>query len=494
MENRNIQKKDFLSAVLGFALVYAFLVYLNAIFPTQSDDLGKKIEGIQRAIRSYMTWNGRIGELMLVTFGSYFATLPLYSVVNAFVGAAVITLLFVNIFARLPENDMKDMACFSVLFAFIMFDPIFAFGSVFYWAAGSFNYLWAWFFILLCITPVRLYWHNQNFLKSASFAILVLGIPVGVAAGWSSEFGIVLILAWGASIVYAKTKGIKLPLWYYTTFAAFVIGWLILYVCPGARLRARYFKNYCSLIDLLKLGPVKLTEKIFKTYDIFNKNLYYELFFLVSLFLLLSAVLYKPSLKKFEKSMLAIFVMLYCMQSLSKLCFLVSAIFVCIPASVVAKKENMFLSKLFAAMSIVLILELLFIGATIQVGVPRRSNFQYTILTACMVLINLAFCFETLKNNAASKRILAVCCMSLSILFALFVGIACMKMHKKWEKMELSIQEQKAKGSKDIVVDRLTFVSSYWNYGDWGNPGNNAKVWPNTQYAGYYGADTFIAQ
>ena len=60
--------------------------------------------------------------------------------------------------------------------------------------------------------------------------------------------------------------------------------------------------------------------------------------------------------------------------------------------------------------------------------------------------------------------------------------------------MELSIQEQKAKGSKDIVVDRLTFVSSYWNYGDWGNPGNNAKVWPNTQYAGYYGADTFIAQ
>ena len=52
---------------------------MNFIFPTQSDDIGRKIEGIGRAVQSYMTWNGRFGELLLVTFGSFFSTTPFYA-------------------------------------------------------------------------------------------------------------------------------------------------------------------------------------------------------------------------------------------------------------------------------------------------------------------------------------------------------------------------------------------------------------------------------
>lgn len=60
--------------------------------------------------------------------------------------------------------------------------------------------------------------------------------------------------------------------------------------------------------------------------------------------------------------------------------------------------------------------------------------------------------------------------------------------------MEHSVEEQKARGIADVTVDKSTFQSKYWGYGDWGNPGENPDVWPNTTYAHYYGVETFIAK
>ena len=67
-------------------------------------------------------------------------------------------------------------------------------------------------------------------------------------------------------------------------------------------------------------------------------------------------------------------------------------------------------------------------------------------------------------------------------------------MKRKWDLMERNIAEQKNQGITNIIVERNTFHSKYWGYGDWANPGEDSSVWPNTIYANYYGVETLIAK
>lgn len=492
MSKNGFQKNNFVALVLILAS-YAFLAYLNLIFPTQSDDIGRKLEGIQRAVRSYMHWNGRFGELMLITFGSYFATTPWYAFVNAAVGTSVVMMLFVLIAGRLPQSK-RDVAIFSMICMFLMFDRVFSFGSVFYWAAGSFNYLWAWFFILLLVLPVGLFWHGKTFSKTLNVIICMAGIPLGIIAGWSSEFGIVIILFWAASVVFVKLKKKKLPMWYWSSLCAFILGWIILYKCPGHRERAKLFESYLSLLDLIKLGPKGLANRILAVFNNFSIMFYYENFFLVSLFLLLTSLLYKPSLKKFESTVLAIFLLLFCFRSMPKIFFILCALFVCVMSAVVIRKENVFLSNLFVSLSGILLAEFFFIGATIQVGVPRRACFQYTTLNIGIAALNMIFFFESLKGKTRILKTVTVLCECAMLTGVCFVGICCTKMHIKWQCMERSIEQQKAQGITNVVVNKDTFISRYKCYGDWGNPGTNPLLWPNTSYASYYGVETFVAK
>ena len=156
-------QSDFTSKISLFACLYLFFFTLNFIFPTQSDDIDGVFGGLSAAINSYIGWNGRIGELLRVAFGASFAHTPFYAFINAFIAVVLLYLFFVLIFARLPLTQNKgkfskfndiSVICFMLicLFAFS------GFGSVFYWAAGSFNYLWAWTLILAWCVPYRLFW------------------------------------------------------------------------------------------------------------------------------------------------------------------------------------------------------------------------------------------------------------------------------------------------------------------------------------------------
>ena len=159
----NFMGKNFLKnygVLLFFIGVFLFLYFLNAIFPTQSDDLGAELGGLTAAVNSYNNWNGRFGELLRVSFGSYLATTPFYAPMNALVGATVIFLVFLLVFARRPESTLKDISILSILIVFLLIDNSLCFGSFFYWDAGSFNYLWAWLLILLWILPYRFYWQG----------------------------------------------------------------------------------------------------------------------------------------------------------------------------------------------------------------------------------------------------------------------------------------------------------------------------------------------
>lgn len=105
-------------------------------------------------------------------------------------------------------------------------------------------------------------------------------------------------------------------------------------------------------------------------------------------------------------------------------------------------------------------------------------------------------CFEHFREKGRICRIAFACCAFLSFSMASFVGFECIAMSRKWDKMVESVQRQKAQGIKNIVVDKNTFHSRYWNYGDWGNPKGieNINNWPNTSYAQHFSVDSFVAE
>ena len=492
MKNQNMNK-NYTTTLVLFFITYVFLIFVNAVFPTQSDDIGRKIEGIGRAIESYKSWNGRFGELLLVTFGSYLSTTIFYGPINGLIGSCVIMLAFVNIRGRLPEKSVKDISFFGAFLVILLLDTTSSFGSIFYWAAGSFNYLWAWLFILLLITPVVSFWRGEVFSEKTQKIITASNLPLGIIAGWSSEFAIVIIVLWITTIIYAKIRKIKLPLWYYTGLASLCLGWIILYISPALKIRGANEKKYISLTDLFKSGPEGIFKRLIKTYDMFRKIFYYQTAFILSLFLLETSLLKKTGLKKILAIFLCI-ILLALSLFINKLIFMLLAISIFLIISIKTKKQDTYLANLYLCMAGLLIVEFLYIGATIQIYVPRRARIQFTFIFSAMFFILMEYFFRmTEKKQGLQKAFLILSCF-ISASTMIFVASECFNMHLKWKKMEKSIFDQKAAGLEDIIVEESTFDSIYWSYGDWSNPHEFPFEWPNTSYAQYYGVKTFTAQ
>ena len=150
---------------------------------------------------------------------------------------------------------------------------------------------------------------------------------------------------------------------------------------------------------------------------------------------------------------------------------------------------------MFFIIGCVLFAELVFIGATIQVYyMPRRAGFQYSILNFILITIVMDYCFEAFKSNFKVKLSAFTFCALLNLSIISFVSWECYSMYLKWREMEQSIELQKRNGIRDVIVDKATFESKYWSYGEWSNPDENFNEWPNTSYALVYGVDTFTAK
>lgn len=260
------------------------------------------------------------------------------------------------------------------------------------------------------------------------------------------------------------------------------------------RKRATLFEDYYSIGRLLKLGPNKLRKRIFSTFNRDLKTFYYTTFILVTAFLLLTAATFKPSLKKFESCVLAIFIMTFCIRSMPKIFFISSAILICGLSAAVIRKENKKLSNIFLLITGILSVEFIFIGATIQIGIPKRAKFQFSILSVTILMINAFYFFEAFTNRHRLIKTAKILCCSAGILSITAVSTECFNMRCKWERMEKSIACQKSEGAEDIVIDINTFRSKYPNYGDWINPDENLDTWPNTSYAQYYKVKSITAQ
>ena len=482
---------------LIFFILYIFLFALNAIFPTQSDDLGATFRGIEGALSSYSNWNGRFGELLRVAFGSYLAHTPIFAFINAFFGALIFYLVFMLFFGRIPLFNLTD--CAIIAFMLLSFMIFRAFGAIFFWAAGSLNYLWAWSLILLWILPYRIFWQNKDNAKVDNSLVKALGmLTLGIIAGWCSEFGIVIVVLQIALLIYGIYTKRSLPLWYYAGIFGFIIGWVVLYSSPGHKNRAiKHFQQsgaYISLSDFLALS---FKEKFLRYQKVFGSYKLYIIQGLVVFSLMAFYVKTYISTSRFYKVLLICIglVVIACLSRIGRLCFLFPLLFipfVCYLSFLFAKAKAYEKSTYVFIIAVLLFAYFLSIGATIQIGIPSRAKLHYWILDSGLFLfmcLIIKDAFGKTFIQYTKKAIIGMC-----IVYAIFVFSACAQMRLKWEGMPSLIDAQKAFGAKEIIVKKDTFHSYYRRYSDWGNPGDNPNVWPNTTYARFFGVEKFIAK
>lgn len=143
--------------ILSVGGIFLFLFILNILLPPQSDDLDAyfmSYDGIKGGIRSYMNWNGRIGEFLFMSFVGRFHPL-LFDFINAIFGVGFILGIFFLSFGRGPKDNLDSNMLILILLLLMGFS---SFGANFLWGSGSLNYLWGLSFILLFLLSYRIYY------------------------------------------------------------------------------------------------------------------------------------------------------------------------------------------------------------------------------------------------------------------------------------------------------------------------------------------------
>ena len=623
-----------------FLALYLFFFVLNALFPAQSDDLGVGIGGLKAMANSYLNWNGRLGELVRIWFGSFLAHTPYFAFINASFCVALLYLLFVLIFGRLPRclpsvyenldsknaqiqvqpNKPKSSAigfdipsdvavlCFMLL-AFMAYK---GFGAVFFWVAGSLNYLWAYCLILGFCVPYRMLGgrmyerkctknmqnqHNavchteplgkvsrydndsviaseqsergnplelqENFkntplenqqdchdllrksrndkkIKESIKASAMLFL--GILAGWSSEFGIVLAIFLIGFMIYAICKGVKLPLWAYCGIIGFIAGFCALYFSPGHRSRAERFAEVLDYVSLSKLWAMSLSEKYARLANAFRGNITKTLLMQCATLGIIALLVKRRHITQLVTFSLVVYFVLLCVKwgsvgyfaylfapSVAGLCVfayvreraLHSANFENLDSenaretldskiagrgcenshntgqnldsrNAISATQTPANPALFLALAGLCLAHFLATAASIQVGLPPRAKLIWVLLGMAMC-IALARIYAPFLSERAKSAIKNLVCLSCAI-FALFVLYASVDMRLKWERMLASIDAQKALGRQEIVVNKEVFSSFYYGYTDWGNPNEKVNEWPNTSYARFFKVEKFIAE
>ncbi|WP_394954726.1 DUF6056 family protein [uncultured Helicobacter sp.] len=482
--------------MLGIGL-YLFFFVLNALFPTQSDDFGAPLGGIDSMMHSYMHWNGRIGELLKVWFGSYLSHTPYFAFINALFGVGFFYLMFALLFGRFPTLTLIDCAAIALMLFVLM--AFRAFGAIFFWAAGSLNYLWAYCFILLYLLPYRIFWQAPS--AHTRFSLLkALGIFVlGVIAGWSSELGIVVVVFQIALLGFGLWRRISLPLWYYVGIVGFVAGWIVLYASPGHRVRAiNHFQKSGAYISISDFLAMSFQDKFARWQRVFGSHQLYvtQVFVYIALWWAYICRIYKTLPGRILLITLGIIPMIMLAFVYPKsLGFLVTPIilgFSLYLAYMFYKHQEDMKARYATIITFVLLAYFISIAATLQMGLPGRARLHYGIFDISLLILMCKILGEDLTQRTRElfqKLIIMIC-----VLFGLFVLMACADMRLKWERMLASIAAQKAMGVTEIIVETQTFVSYYGNYTGWSNPGSNPDVWPNNVYARVFGVQKFTAR
>lgn len=274
-----------------------------------------------------------------------------------------------------------------------------------------------------------------------------------------------------------------------------MLGWVVLYMSPGMHKRAALpvFEQYLSLSEIFKLPPKEFIKRIL---SVCRLNIYsiLESYVLILFILVLCSFFYKIDFKPMIKIILFALPTILVLGINRVSIIIYPTVFFFIYQS---GNENKKVKNILILILALLFSQFLFVGSLIQIlAVAKRAHFQFNIINFALIAISMHLCFEYFSQKKAICKAAFIFCVVFSFATAGFVPIECYNMSKKWDKMVESVEAQKAQGIENVVVDKNTFQSKYWSYGDWGNPQGieNIDQWPNTSYANYFGVKTYVAE
>ncbi|WP_353499998.1 DUF6056 family protein [Vibrio sp. CB1-14] len=234
---------SFLKVLLCLTL-YFFV--LNLVFPLVSDDFShlmtsEQLGGLQAAANSFMTWNARTGELLLLLLGDWLNGVT-YSVFNTLIFASIFYFTYQILYVRKPVSTSEPWSIL-VMLTILMLGSIF--GAVFLWRAGALNYALSLSLFLGHFVLVRYYVADQTtWFERASLGSVVAVSTLAFLAGMSSfdmgAVGVVIHAAFIGFIIATKREWN----WRYVALSmSFVTGFLVLYFAPGTQVRAGHAAN-----------------------------------------------------------------------------------------------------------------------------------------------------------------------------------------------------------------------------------------------------------
>lgn len=443
-----------------------------------------------------MNWNGRTGEFFKNMFASALSSEYhfLFSLINAFIGVSSIYLFFFLIFGRFIRFSLNDIAIISFIMLFIMSQA--AFIPIFCWAAGSTNYLWAYFLLFLFLMPYRILYKNillDSNIESNKPKILasLFMFLFGVIVGWGSEFNIVLVIVSVLIIAFAIYKKIKLPMWVYFGMLGFLIGWIFLFMSPGSAKRILVIKEMGlnTTITISEFFAMNLSEKLMQinlTFKAYSKTLLALLIIGFSLFLYIfnKNKIFKVITFCILFSILIALIIAKQFFLISIICLIGFFIFFFISYKNNLKAE----SKTFLILFLLISLSFLYTLITIQVGIPSRAKLHFRLIEICFIL---CICFYLAPKFPRLSFIIKNGVIFACFIYAVYVSGACLDMAFKWNKMLGSIEAQKELGINEVIVNQDYFTSYYKGYGTY-YLSINPDEWPNTSYAKYFGVEKIM--
>ena len=228
--------KKFLKEPMNVLLtvVFVLVLILNLLVVTTSDDLGYQINNglidiFKREYVQYMTWTGRSVAHIIARI---FLAMPkiIFDICNSLCFVYFTYLIYVHVTGS-KKKDKPFLYSLIVLMVFL-FEPLF--GQTVLWETGSCNYLWTTTIVLSFLLPYRL--------ETKCNPILMF--LIGIIAGWTNEnTGGALVLMILLILGYRFYKKEKNSTWMYTGLIGSVVGFLVMVLAPGNKVRAADFTS-----------------------------------------------------------------------------------------------------------------------------------------------------------------------------------------------------------------------------------------------------------
>lgn len=301
--------------VIGMIVVFFLVFLMNCLVVVVSDDLGYQINNglldiFHREYVQYMTWTGRTVAHILARF---FLAMPkiIFNIANSLCFVYFTYLLCAH---AQKKRELPNLLVYLLTVCLVfLFVPLF--GQTVLWETGSCNYLWTTTIVLHALLPYRL---NDTQEKNPSVIGMFL---LGLLGGWSNEnTGGAFILLIGLFLLPLFYQKKKVSPWMWSGLVGSVLGFCMLILAPGNKIRALDFvhtegkayellHDWVQFVDVLEIGQGVLWILfviVLTLYWVLKKNqkeVYYACSYAVAGIAAVFAITLSPVPVLFDRSM-----------------------------------------------------------------------------------------------------------------------------------------------------------------------------------------------